>query len=87
MNMEYNVLEHEMVPEHHLLSEKEEKEVLDKFDIGKDQLPKIRMNDPCIKILEEILGEDIQEGRLVKVVRISTIAGISETYRVVIAGR
>ena len=85
--MEYNVLEHEMVPEHHLLSEKEEKEVLAKFEIGKDQLPKIRMNDPCIKILEDILGEDIQEGRLVKIVRTNTIAGVSETYRVVVAGR
>lgn len=84
--MDFNVLEHEMVPEHHLLSEKEEKEVLKHYGIGKDQLPKIRKNDPCITILEEILGEDIKEGRLIKVVRLNPVAGVSEAYRIVVRG-
>ena len=85
--MEFNVLEHEMVPEHHLLSKEEEAEVLKRYGIGKDQLPKIRKNDPCIKTLEEILDEDIEEGRLIKIVRINAIAGVSEAYRVVVGAR
>ena len=85
-NMDFNVLEHEMVPEHHLLSKKEEEAVLSGHGIGKDQLPKIRKTDPCIKILEEIIGEDIKEGSIVKVVRLNPIAGVSEAYRVVVRG-
>ena len=84
--MEFNVLEHDMVPEHHLLSEKDEEVVLGNYGIGKDQLPKIRKNDPCIKILEEIMGEDIKEGRIIKIVRMNPIAGISLAYRVVVRG-
>ena len=84
--MEFNVLEHEMVPEHHLLSEEMEKKVLDKYGIGKDQLPKIRKTDPCIKVLEEILGEEISEGRVIKVVRLNPVSGVSNAYRVVIRG-
>ena len=84
--MEFNVLEHEMVPEHHLLSEAEEKEVLEQFGIGKDQLPKIRKGDPCILILEEILDKDIKEGSLVKIVRLNPVAGVSEAYRIVVRG-
>ncbi|MCK4756974.1 MAG: DNA-directed RNA polymerase subunit H [Thermoplasmata archaeon] len=84
--MEFNVLEHEMVPEHHLLSEKEEKKVLENYGIGKDQLPKIRKTDPCIKTLEEILGEEISEGRVIKVVRLNPVSGVSNAYRVVIRG-
>lgn len=84
--MEFNVLEHEMVPEHHLLSEDEEKAVLKGYKIGKDQLPKIRKTDPCVKTLEEIIGEEISEGRVIKVVRLNPIAGVSVAYRVVIRG-
>lgn len=84
--MDFNVLEHEMVPEHHLLSTEEEKKVLKDYNVGKDQLPKIRTGDPCIKILEEILGEDIKEGRLIRIVRINPVAGVSEAYRIVVRG-
>ena len=84
--MEFNVLEHEMVPEHHLLSEDEEKEMLARYGIGKDQLPKIRKNDPCVKILEEILGDDIKEGSIIKVVRLNPVAGVSDAYRIVVRG-
>lgn len=84
--MDFNVLEHDMVPEHHLLSEKEEEEVLKSYGIGKDQLPKIRKSDPCIKILEEIKGEDITEGRVIRIVRVNPVAGVSEAFRVVVRG-
>lgn len=84
--MDFNVLEHDMVPEHHLLSEEEEKQMLSGYGIGKDQLPKIRKSDPCIKILEEIIGDDIKAGRIIKIVRLNPVAGVSVAYRVVVRG-
>ena len=86
MTSEFNVLEHEMVPEHHLLSEDEEKAVLKGYNIGKDQLPKIRKNDPCVKVLEEIEGVEITEGRVIKVVRLNPVSGVSIAYRTVTRG-
>ena len=86
MTSEFNVLEHEMVPEHHLLSEDQAKAVLKGYGIGKEQLPKIRKSDPCVKVLEEIEDVVIKEGRVIKVVRINPVSGVSIAYRVVIRG-
>ncbi len=83
-DIEFNVLEHKLVPEHRLLSEEEEEEVLVKWDIGKDQLPKIRRSDACIKILEKIHGP-IEEGRIIKIVRRSPTADRFVAYRLVIS--
>jgi DNA-directed RNA polymerase subunit H len=79
---EFNVLMHEMVPEHHLIPEGEEQEVLKKLKLTKEQLPKIRKSDPVIATLEEILGE-IREGRIIKIVRKSPTSGLSTAYRLV----
>ena len=84
--MEINVLEHKMVPEHHLVPPEEEEKVLKTHSVGKDQLPKIHKSDPCIKILEEFHGIDIEEGRLLKIVRLNPVSGVSITYRVVVRG-
>ncbi len=75
-----------MVPEHHLLSEDQAKAVLKGYGIKMDQLPKIRKSDPCVKVLEEIEEEVIKEGRIIKVVRINPVSGVSIAYRVVIRG-
>ena len=83
---EYNVLEHDNVPEHHLIEVAEEKKILAQYSIGKDQLPKIRKGDPCIKILEEAKGMDIEEGRLIRIVRTHSVSGVSVGYRVVVRG-
>jgi DNA-directed RNA polymerase subunit H len=48
----FNVLKHDLVPEHRLLSLEEEKAILEEKGITKDKLPKIRKNDPGIKALE-----------------------------------
>jgi DNA-directed RNA polymerase subunit H len=84
--MEINVLEHKMVPEHHLVPPEEEEKVLKGHSVGKDQLPKIHKSDPCVKILEEFHGIDIDEGRLIKIVRLNPVSGVSITYRVVVRG-
>lgn len=81
----FNVLEHELVPEHHLLEEAEAQEVLDKLGITKDQLPKIHKSDAGIKVLEKLHGP-IEAGRIVKIVRKSTTAESFVVYRLVIRG-
>ncbi len=81
--MRFNVLEHELVPEHHLLSEKDAEKVLDRLRVGRDQLPKIRRDDPAIKILEAVEGE-IPEGSVIRIVRKSRTAFESEAYRLVV---
>jgi DNA-directed RNA polymerase subunit H len=79
---EFNVLMHELVPEHHLIPEDEEKDILKKLKVTKDHLPKIRKSDPVITILEEIQGE-IKEGRIIKIIRKSPTAGYATAYRIV----
>lgn len=77
------MLEHQLVPEHRLLSDEEAQAVMTKLRITKDQLPKIRRSDPVIQVLERVHGS-IDEGRVIKVVRVSSTAGVSEAYRLVI---
>jgi len=81
-NISFNVLQHDLVPEHYLLTEDEAKEVLEKYRISKDQLPKIRKNDAAIKVLEQIYGP-IETGRIIKVVRKSSTAEEFIAYRLV----
>ena len=81
--MRFNVLEHKLVPEHRLLSPDEADEVLKAMKVTRDQLPKIRKTDPVIRLLERIHGP-IDEGRIVRVLRLNQTAGVSEAYRLVI---
>jgi len=80
---DFNVLEHDLVPEHHLMSEEEVQKKLSELKITKDQLPKIRKGDACIRLLEKIHGP-IAEGRVIKIVRKSATAETFEVYRLVI---
>ena len=77
------MLEHQLVPEHRLVAPEEAEEILKKLRITKDQLPKIHRSDPVIQVLERIEGP-IEEGRIIKVTRVSGTAGVSEAYRLVI---
>ncbi|HIH01146.1 TPA: DNA-directed RNA polymerase subunit H [Thermoplasmata archaeon] len=85
MAEEFNVLEHELVPEHHLLPEKEVDKVLKQLNLTRDQLPKIRLSDPCILALDAISGP-VEEGMIVKIVRRSPTSGMSVSYRLVVRG-
>lgn len=84
-NISFNVLKHDLVPEHHLLSEEEAKRILTEMGMTYDQLPKIRNNDAGIKVLESIHGP-ISEGRVVKIVRKSETAQEFVAYRLVTKG-
>ncbi len=86
--MKFNVLQHMLVPEHRVLTEKEAETVLKALKVTKDQLPKIRKDDPAIKVLDaerRSRGEmPIPEGSIVKIIRESDTAGVSEAFRLVI---
>ena len=82
-NISFNVLEHNLVPEHTLLTEEEADAVLKDLKISRDQLPKIRMNDAAVKVLVQIYGP-IEPGRVIKVVRKSKTAEEFIAYRLVI---
>jgi len=75
-------MEHELVPEHYLLTEEEERDILQKLQVTKDSLPKIKRSDPIIKLLEKIYGP-IKPGSMIKIVRRSQTSGKFIAYRVV----
>jgi DNA-directed RNA polymerase subunit H len=76
-------MNHIHVPEHKLLSPKEAEDVLAKYTISIEELPKIKRSDACIRSLELRVGE-IPRGSIVKIIRRSETAGISYAYRLVI---
>ena len=73
-----NPLVHILVPEHIKLSDKEKMELLEQYHITLRELPKIKKEDPAIHHLE------LQEGDVVKIMRLSPTAGSSVFYRGVI---
>jgi len=81
----FNILEHNLVPEHHLLTEEEAESVLKEMGISREQLPKIKTTDAVVKVLASIHGP-IAEGSIVKVIRKSETAGEFVTYRLVTEG-
>lgn len=68
-----------LVPEHHLISEREVQKVLQEYDIERYQLPKIHSNDPAIRHLPVRMGD------VIKIIRKSPTAGKAIAYRVVIS--
>ncbi len=85
-NISFNVLKHNLVPEHILLSDEEASAVLSSKKLTKEQLPKIRKNDAAIRVLEKTVGHSIEPGSVIKVVRKSETAEEFVAYRVVVIG-
>ena len=80
----FNVMKHGFVPEHHLVPKEEEEKILKKLDVSKQDLPKILKSDPVIEQMEKVHG-DIEEGRMIEVIRESKTAGVAKVYRLVIS--
>ncbi len=74
------ILNHELVPEHEIISEKEKEELLKKYGISLKQLPRILSSDPAISHL------NCKPGDVIKIKRKSEVAGETIYYRVVIKG-
>jgi DNA-directed RNA polymerase subunit H (RpoH/RPB5) len=73
-----------MVPEHYLVDEKDEANILNKLQTAKALLPQINVTDPAVKALMEIHGE-IGPNRIIKIVRKNPYVGITEYYRVTVS--
>jgi DNA-directed RNA polymerase subunit H len=76
--VEFDVLSHQLVPKQEILSELEFEEVMKRFKINKEQLPRILVTDPCIKRI----GAKI--GNVIRITRNSQTAGVSEFFRIVV---
>ncbi len=74
----FAVKDHEMVPEHVLLTPEESAEVLKSFNIVAPQLPKIHVTDPAAREIDAKVGD------IIKIIRKSTTAKQSIFYRLVI---
>jgi len=70
--------QHILVPKHVKLSEKDKKELLEKFHVSVRDLPKINKKDPALENL------DIKKGDILKILRKSPSAGETVFYRVVV---
>ncbi|MDY6865558.1 MAG: DNA-directed RNA polymerase subunit H [Halobacteriota archaeon] len=75
---ESSILDHEMVPEHAIITEEEVELILKQYGITKGQLPKLKSSDPVAKQI----GAKVDD--VVKIIRNSPTAGRSVVYRLTI---
>ncbi|MBD3318356.1 DNA-directed RNA polymerase subunit H [Candidatus Woesearchaeota archaeon] len=71
----FDVSKHVLVPKHKKVSEKEKKELQERYSPSLKELPRILQNDPAIQHL------DIKENDVIKIERKSMTAGTITFYR------
>ena len=72
-----DVSQHELVPEHSVVDDDALDELLEEYDIGRSDLPKIKRADPA-------LPDDAEVGDVIKIVRDSRTTDRAVTYRMVV---
>jgi DNA-directed RNA polymerase subunit H len=77
---EVDISKHRLVPKHTILSEKDKEELLTKYNINLNQLPRILTSDPQVKAMDAKVGD------VIKIERESGTAEKSTYYRVVVQG-
>jgi|TARA_B110000902_G_C14135430_1_gene523677 DNA-directed RNA polymerase I, II, and III subunit RPABC1 len=76
----FNIMEHELVPRHEILTAAEKKQLLDRYRLAPRQLPKIQRYDPVARFL------GLRKDQVVRITRYSETAGRYVTYRICIEG-
>jgi DNA-directed RNA polymerase subunit H len=79
MGKEFDVSKHVLVPKHVKLSEKEKKDLFDRYVADLRDLPRVYKDDPAIQ------GLDAKEGDIIKISRKSPTAGEAVFYRRVVS--
>lgn len=74
-----DITPHDLVPIHVILSEKEKKQILTRYNIEPNKLPKILTTDPVALVI------GAKSGEIVKIIRESDTAKESIAYRLVVA--
>ena len=74
----FDVMKHELVPRHEVLSEEEKKEILERYGVSPEQLPKIFANDAVARAVRAKPGE------IIRIKRKSPTAGEAVAYRYVV---
>jgi DNA-directed RNA polymerase subunit H len=72
------IMKHDLVPEHIILSEKEKHDVLKQYNTELNLLPKILIDDPVA------LSIGAQPGQIIKIIRKSATAKQANAYRLVV---
>ncbi len=73
-----DILQHKLIPLHIIISEDEKKELLEKYNITPEQLPKIIHTDPVT------IAIGAKPGQIIKIIRKSHTAKEAVAYRLVV---
>ncbi len=73
-----NIFDHYLVPNHERAPPEEYNKILEKYNIKKDDLPKIRVSDPAIRAI------GVEAGDVVRITRDSKTPGKTIVYRYVV---
>jgi len=74
----FDIFEHDLVPKHEILKEKERKKLLEQFKVQPYQLPQIKASDPAVKVI------GAKPGDILRIIRKSPTAGEHIAYRYVV---
>lgn len=74
----FDVMKHDLVPRHEVLSDEDARGILEKYGVTPDQLPKLYASDPVARAVRA------RPGQIIKIKRKSPTAGESIAFRYVV---